>query len=987
MKLSLEVLEHQNEAFDAFISAISGLYSRPVKSGIDLYKNPEIYGFENTDLKPLEGTETYVIDIKMETGTGKTLVYNKLMYGLRRQLGISKFMVLVPTKAIKAGAEYFMDAPYVTDFFDRNDQFHGYTLRKYVMEALKGASKNKRISLPSSLNDFFNGSKISPDELDVLLANNQLLGIGKTKLLDRMDYSGSNVLGEIRPYDALKLISPVVIIDEPHRMSREDKTFKAMLENIQPQLIIRIGATFPVLKKGKKKGEIDYQNLVYDLDGVEAFNRGLVKSVDVFYPTESVAQDTKFKLIALENSNKTAVFENSKTKKTYEINRLDSLSEISSELTGIKFIGKVPGQKAAEFSNNMILKVGKTLSTSLFSKSYQMILMRQAIRLHFSRERANFLRNDGKIKTLALFFIDSVNSFRTHDDEPGWLRIAFEDMLKEEIQIELNNITNVGGTSEYKEFLKATLSNVSASIAGYFAQDLDSTDEQIGQEVEKILGEKEGLLSFKNSVGWNTTRFIFSKWTLREGWDNPNVFTIAKLRSSGSEISKLQEVGRGLRLPVNEFGQRIVNEENNPGLEGTPFRLNYLVDYSEQDFAKRLSGEINAGRINSAAKNIKEILKQLDSLDESAKNAFFVELVTKGFINFDGKIIPNKRNELFDSYSELLGGLKDGKVREINKVPEVKRVHIRQNNFEKIASIWSEITSQRMLQYSAIDQTVIIDLMNQAILDAIKSIPNGYRFIKSQMSSSEENIQFDTNSDAGLAIKDMPIKYGLFLRLLHEKTAIELKIIHQIMMEVIENNIISMDLLTESLIEAIATQYKSLFWKKQPFIINYRKLDNRARATGLTNRDGTPVKELIQGLVGTKSVDDVIMPDNYLYDEFVYDSDIEKELLNTAKDSVHSPISYGKLPRRSLKIPTFFGETTSPDFIFINETSDGDVKLSVIIESKNVQSDAGLRISENVKLSLAEKLFDTLKTEGIPVEYKRFEKGDTLLEKLASFYE
>lgn len=152
----------------------------------------------------------------------------------------------------------------------------------------------------------------------------------------------------------------------------------------------------------------------------------------------------------------------------------------------------------------------------------------------------------------------------------------FERLLKEKLIDTIGKLTEQ--ENEYKEYLQESLDNIRACHAGYFAQDNSSSDEDIATEINDILNGKKKLLSFKDKDGkYMLRRFLFSKWTLKEGWDNPNVFTIAKLRSSGSDISKLQEVGRGLRLPVDECGNRISNQE---------FTLNYIVDFTEADFAK-----------------------------------------------------------------------------------------------------------------------------------------------------------------------------------------------------------------------------------------------------------------------------------------------------------------------------------------------------------------------------------------------------------------
>ena len=175
-------------------------------------------------------------------------------------------------------------------------------------------------------------------------------------------------------------------------------------------------------------------------------------------------------------------------------------------------------------------------------------MLKQSILNHIETQKENFLRGN-KIKTLSLYFIDSVRSYRDEGGESGHLRIKFEDMLSDAFKKEIKSIgdTKDQRLKEYKSYLEASLEDITKTNGGYFSEDNSSSEEDIQNEVDKILRDKEFLLNFHDEHGnWNTMRFIFSKWTLKEGWDNPNVFQIVKLRSSGSEISKLQEVGRGL---------------------------------------------------------------------------------------------------------------------------------------------------------------------------------------------------------------------------------------------------------------------------------------------------------------------------------------------------------------------------------------------------------------------------------------------------------
>ena len=255
---------------------------------------------------------------------------------------------------------------------------------------------------------------------------------------------------------------------------------------------------------------------------------------------------------------------------------------IATELEGIIIEGI--STSTVELSNGQVKSTGEEFSTDIYSTSYQESMIRLALERHFETERINFTRNN-KIKTLALFFIDDIYSYRVNEgqDKQPYLKETFERLLSEKINAVLPTLNEQ--EQEYKDYLQASKADLNATHAGYFSQDNSSSDEAIAQEVQEILYEKKKLLAIKNEQGkFNTRRFLFSKWTLKEGWDNPNVFTIAKLRSSGSENSKIQEVGRGLRLPVDEYGNRISNEE---------FKLNYVIDFTEADFAEELVKEIN----------------------------------------------------------------------------------------------------------------------------------------------------------------------------------------------------------------------------------------------------------------------------------------------------------------------------------------------------------------------------------------------------------
>ena len=230
---------------------------------------------------------------------------------------------------------------------------------------------------------------------------------------------------------------------------------------------------------------------------------------------------------------------------------------------------------------------------------------------------------------------------------------------------------------------------------GYFSKDNSTSDEEIKKEVDEILRDKETLLSFKNDNGdWNIRRFIFSKWTLREGWDNPNVFTIAKLRSSGSESSKIQEVGRGLRLPVDEYGNRAEIGQDE-------FRLNYLIDYTDNNFAESLEDEINKGV--AFANNTKGLLAGIAEKLEMKVSKLMGLLMVKDYIDVECNVIEENREQFYIESPDFRVGVKKDKVRKGN--PE--EVKIRKENYEKIRDLWEKINQNYMVHFNPIATQVL----------------------------------------------------------------------------------------------------------------------------------------------------------------------------------------------------------------------------------------------------------------------------------------
>ena len=701
-------LPHQQQAIDAIVDVFKDAY---ITAPTQFYTNPT-FSLKDThianDIKvlqsalppeyrssiPVSESDYLNLDIKMETGTGKTYVYTKTIFELHRRYGFNKFIIAVPSLAIKAGTEQFLNEPYARRHF-ADGCGYGTEIETLVLEAPKNKKKG-RSYFPTAVSDFVKGSCQNTKKIYVLLVNMQLLTSNSkrngrdTGLLWRDDYD-YDIEGFYRPFDAIAATRPIVMIDEPHRFSRDQKAFKTILEEVKPQAIIRFGATFPKTTIGRGKNKIvvkDYQNLLYDLNACASFNQGLIKGVakEHFEPVSK--KEEKVKITSIDS--KEAVHFQYKKKdeatKTFTLKTGDSLAIISDAFEGITI--SAIDKTSVEFSNGIVKTTGEELDVDIYMTSYQEQMLRLALQRHFETEKENFCNRKYKIKTLALFFIDDITSYRVGDDgKKPYLLTMFEELLKERIEKTIESLDE--HDVEYKEYLEASLANISACHAGYFSQDNSDSDEDIAEEVDKILHGKKQLLSFKKGEddSPNTLRFLFSKWTLKEGWDNPNVFTIAKLRSSGSENSKLQEVGRGLRLPVDENGNRISNEE---------FTLNYIVDFTEADFAQRLIDQIN-GELPQAAAISEEKLEAVAQKLGKTSDDLFDELYDKHYIDRHNNIKAETRDVFFAEYPDFATGLSTGKVTDRNK-DKTKPVKIRKAVYNEIKGLWETI-NHRYLRF------------------------------------------------------------------------------------------------------------------------------------------------------------------------------------------------------------------------------------------------------------------------------------------------
>ena len=964
MELILEKeLDHQQKAVDAIISALDGItmlkphlaYENPTfdKKELRLIHNLiEVQKNIRVDYRGCRDNGDYLnLDIKMETGTGKTYVYTQTIYEMHKKFGFNKFIIAVPSLPIKAGISQFIDDSYVKHHFS---DACGYNcdIELGVIESPKKQKKGF-LAMPPAVRDFVTGSYQNSNKIYVLLVNMQLLTNGK--MLTRSDYDYL-VEGFYRPFDALKATKPVVIIDEPHRFSRDQKAYKAIAEELCPQMIIRYGATFPDITVGKGKNKVtfkDFNNLVYELNACDSFNLNLIKGIAKEHFEPLSKKEEKVKLLSVE-SKTSATFQFKKRgeeTKTYTLATGDSLSVIDSSFEGLTI--SAIGKNFIELVNGQIKFKGEEFNTDIYSSSYQEQMLKLAIQRHFETERQNFSGRQFKIKTLALFFIDDIISYRDSDNgKEAYLKVMFEKLLLEKIEELLCTLPN--SEREYKDYLEASKADISACHAGYFAQDNSDSDEAIANEVADILHNKKGLISLRKEDGsFNTRRFLFSKWTLKEGWDNPNVFTIVKLRSSGSDNSKLQEVGRGLRLPVDENGNRISNEE---------FKLNYIVDFTESDFAQKLVEEIN-GELPETHTITDDILKKVAEKRGVDPNAMFFELGAKGYINMNREIIIEKREDFFAAYPEFTSGIFGNKITDVNKNKK-EEIHIRKAVYSELKELWERINHKYYLFYDA----DLSDEIPQTLYDILRK--SG---IFGNVTLNSHRDQVVTEGNAMVVIEDSgashsikrPIPYNEFLKRISQQTSIPIKELHKAMCTLSKEKYIPDEYINEYSVANIVSAFTDWRIEKMQTRFKYKRSEQPVTETALTYNDGSPRDVIKQGNVGTKFVEGT-PSDKYLYDKIAFDSPLEKANIMSDIDEV---VVYGKIPKSSVAIPTIVGENYSPDFMYVVKHKDGTKELNIVVETKLVENKSTLRGIEDAKIKCAEAFFKQLTIDGYTVSF------------------
>jgi type III restriction enzyme len=933
-------LQHQDTAIESVLAVFSNLQLHPVEEINKIYINP-VYNniekqgnvFDNKILPTRQyfynieklqkqnnidektNAKSNIIDIMMETGTGKTYTYAKTIFELNKNHGIYKFIVVVPTLSIKAGTIDFLKSDSSREHFKEQ---YGKTLHLHIVESLKN-SKSKKSIVPPAVTSFVNSRNFENNSIQVMIINAGMINSETMqKSFDKSLFDEYTI-----PFDAIGATRPFMIIDEPHKFGQDKKTW----ENIQkmtPQFILRYGATFQ-----------GYENLIYTLTAVDSFNRNLVKGVIGHITEFDSGKNAIVKFI--DSDGREASFElmENEQRKTVKVSKKESLKKIHPEMSdlGIEKLNK----SVVVLTNGLEMKKGDKINPFSYTEKLQETMIYKAIKHHFEIEK-QLLTREVKIKPLTLFFIDNIEEYRSKE---GYIRKTIEQYAKIEIEELLKTETD----TFYKTYLEKALLDLSATHAGYFSKDNTEKDEAIEKEINEILHDKQAMLDLGNP-----RRFIFSKWTLREGWDNPNVFQICKLRSSGSENSKLQEVGRGLRLPVNEYGNRVKDEQ---------FYLNYFVDFTESDFVDKLVNEINQ---KSGALSIEQVpdklsdqmIKKICELYEITEDRLLDVLDSKNVITRTNSFKTGGFDFIKQNYPRIFEGVNSNKVRKATD-PK-KKVVVRMEKYQELKVLWEKLNEKVILEYKFTGEEAFKHLFTEFLKaqnDKFKSAGIYDKIAKIDIKENKAVVNEPESVFNRSTSTISTMKYSNFLKELAKVLNINLTTLHQ---SLIDSNININEYLNPTTLRMIKQNFDYFLMANaiDKYSIEYKKVSNSIHPTKLTDEKGNVLKEISSYDVGILFSDEDVAT-SYFFDELYYDSDLERANIIT---NIEEVIVFTKIPKNSIKIPVAGGKSYSPDFAYILKSKDGEQRLNFVVESKNVNSNDGIRDEEKFKIKHAEKYFD-----------------------------
>ncbi len=949
------------------------------------------------------------LDIEMETGTGKTYCYIRTMFELHKQYGWSKFIVVVPSIAIREGVykSLNMMADHFQEHYGKKARFFIYDSK--ALHHLESFSSNGGINVMVINVQAFNTIKEG--------ANNDTA---------RKIYSFLDEFQSRRPIDVISSNRPILILDEPQKMGA-DKTLES-LSNFNPLFILRYSATH----------KRNY-NLVYRLDALDAYNQKLVKKITVkgvevqglsgthgyLYLQDIIkstsAPEARLEIeVAVQNGFKRVIRKVKMGDNLYNISQQAEQYRDRYVVTDIRVT-----DNSVHFENGKIIHVGEAFG-HVDEKIMRTIQIRETIRAHIQKERQ--LYNQG-IKVLSLFFIDEVAKYRQYDEDNNPVDGEYVQIFKEQYQQVLNEVLDLNLENDpYFDYLKAI--EVDRTHNGYFSIDKKSkrlTNPAIDKKAEEaqvsndidaydlILKEKESLLAFPDPLDSEldkqkkNVRFIFSHSALREGWDNPNVFVICTLKHSDNVISRRQEVGRGMRLAVNKFGERM-DANHFQGALGEIHKLNNLTvvtNESYKEFVSNLQSELLSSISTRPTQASEEYFKgKIIKLSNGSNIEITTEMATEIYHHLIAEKYIDTKKQLTPKYHEakeqgtlaelpeslvayteqihkLIDGLFDPKALEGIADDGNKKLtnNINQTNLERkeFQALWSRINRKAVYQIH-LDSEKLIEQSISAVERTAKERNN--KFVETLSYKLAEATQNDESTYEQVKAKEM------FGKVTSKTEVANISIQSQVTYDLIGNIADDTNLTRKTVARILQGINAAVFaqFKLNPeaFIREMSRIINEQQA-----------KMVIQGLKYNPL--DSTYPDNqifvsneniplqsykaerHIWDYVVTDSDNERKFVEEL-DGADEVVVYAKLPDR-FQIPTPFG-SYNPDWA-IAFNKDKVRQIYFVAETKGSMLDSDLREKEKRKIDSAKKFFATLNQEnqslGNEVQYSVIDSFGSLM--------
>uniref|UniRef100_UPI003FED4AF6 type III restriction-modification system endonuclease n=1 Tax=Prevotella sp. TaxID=59823 RepID=UPI003FED4AF6 len=967
-------------------------------SGYDTgYKNGEIVLSEGELLKNIHQIQTQnnihlsnevikrlgacQLDIEMETGTGKTYVYIKTMFELNKRYGWTKFIVVVPSIAIREGVKKSFN---ITQ--DHFMELYGKKARYFVYNS-------------DNLNQIDTYSQSA--DISVMIINTQAFNTsmkeGAKNKYARIIYDKRDEFGSRRPIDVIAANRPIIILDEPQKMG--GAATQTALARFNPLFTLNYSATHR-----------ETHNPVYVLDALDAYNQKLVKKIEVvgfelrnLKGTESYIY---FDSVVLSKNEPPMVrmeidvqSKSGNIKRAYKnVGEGDDLFYLSGEMEqyrGYMLTENDPLRGKAIFGNGVTLNV-KDIQGNITADHKARIQIRETIKAHFRKESALFKRG---IKCLSLFFVDEVANYRQYDDNGNQKLGRYGEIFEQEYMAELNNNQNMFDP-DYMAYLGSISAH--ATHAGYFS--IDKKGHAINSSVKRgsdqsddisaydlILKNKERLLSLDEPV-----RFIFSHSALREGWDNPNVFQICSLRQSNSVSQKRQEVGRGLRLCVDRHGVR----QDNDALPEEVHKVNRLTVIASEGYATfvaDLQRDIKQDLYDRPTKaDVDFFTGKIVTYDDGAKytvtkgdaQEIYFQLRMKGYITKDGEVtetfrkacaeetllpLADELQPMSNSVMKLVRSIYDPSVLK-GMIDDASKTTTPDNklngNFMKkeFQELWRRINhkyaytvsfdSEELIEkaVAAIDKELEVTQLSyvvtrgeqkdNATLDDMK-----HGDMMRQKESATEKLKTDIVSNVRY---DLLGKISSATRLTRKTVATILSKIRPLKFGMYKMN-------PEEFIRKVT---RLILEQKATIIvehISYNRIDGKFDSDIFTQEKHGTIDRAFEG---KKSIVDYVFTDSEGERKFVGQIDTAKEVA-----------VYAKLPK-GFHIPTPVGNY-SPDWAIAFQ--EGEVKhIYFVAETKGSMSSMDLREIEKGKIACAEKLFAQISTSN--VKYGKVDSFETLMD-------